>query len=75
MSRSKKKHKIRGITTASTEKQDKRHANRRLRRRVRQQIVADDKPLPKLREVSNVWSFSKDGKVYVPSMSEQDLRK
>lgn len=52
-----------------SEKYDKRLANRRLRRAVNQQLDItpedEDADLPIMREVSNVWSFSKDGKVYI----------
>ncbi|MEM9998201.1 MAG: hypothetical protein AAF809_10920 [Bacteroidota bacterium] len=69
MSRSRKKTPIAGITTARSEKHDKRLANRRLRRRVRQRLAAgrDGTDLPLLREVSNVWTMEKDGKVYFGS--------
>ncbi|QDK81468.1 hypothetical protein EXU85_23795 [Spirosoma sp. KCTC 42546] len=63
MSRSLRKTPILGITTASTEKQDKRWANRRLRRINRVRIRKADEPA-RLREVSNVWDFKKDGKMY-----------
>lgn len=63
MSRSRRKSPVRGIRTSETEKQDKRIANRRLRRAVRVRLSADpDDVLPDLREVSSVWSFEKDGK-------------
>jgi hypothetical protein len=48
-----------GVTTAESEKDDKRQANRCLRRKVRQ-----GKLYLTLREVSNVWAFGKDGKRY-----------
>ncbi|MEM8600972.1 MAG: hypothetical protein AAGF99_13725 [Bacteroidota bacterium] len=66
MSRSRKKTPISGTTTATSEKHDKRLANRRLRRRVRQRLAAghDGTALPLLREVSNVWTMDKDGKLY-----------
>ena len=53
-----------GNTTSGGEKQEKRQANRLLRRRVRQKIGedSDDPGLPVLREVSDIWSMSKDGK-------------
>ncbi len=75
MSRSKKKIKIRGITTAISEKQDKRMANKKLRRGVNQKVKIGNEELPELREVSNVWSFDKDGKRYDHEMSVKDLRK
>jgi len=64
MSRSLKRNPFTGTTTSISEKQEKQSANRRLRREVRRKIDedADDPGLPLLREVSNVWSMSKDGK-------------
>jgi hypothetical protein len=63
MSRSRRKTPVAGLTTAESEKQDKRRANRRLRRRVRAILPAEpDAVLPDLREVSCVWAFDKDGK-------------
>ena len=78
MSRSKKKTKIHGITTAKSEKENKRDANRKLRRIVKQKVNSGKTELPELpelREVSNVWSFDKDGKRYNPEMTEKELRK
>ncbi|MGH2372430.1 MAG: hypothetical protein ACREOC_18040 [Gemmatimonadales bacterium] len=64
MSRSRKKTAIAGITNARSEKLDKRLANRKARRRAREAVrvtpAAD--VFPVLRAVSNVWTFSKDGK-------------
>jgi len=65
MSRSYRHTPIFGITTAKTEKQDKRLANRRWRRICRYVLRSgDSERLPLQREVSNVWSFAKDGKRY-----------
>ncbi len=76
MSRSKRKTKITGITTATSEKEDKRCANRKFRRIVRQKLTSGNiLVLPKLRELSDVWIFEKDGKTYNPNMSEKELRK
>jgi len=64
MSRSRRQQPFCGITTAQSEKQDKRDYNRRFRRVSKQQIQlapeADVKP--DLREYSNPWNLSKDGK-------------
>ena len=57
MSHSRRKTPVFGFTAAVSEKQDKRWANRRLRRAVRQ-----GRRDLRLREVSNVWAFAKDGK-------------
>ena len=75
MSRSKKKTKIQGITTAKSEKENKQEANRKLRRIVKQKVNTQKTDLPQKREVSNVWSFDKDGKRYNSEMTEKDLRK
>lgn len=64
LSRSFRKSPFCGMTTAESEKKDKQLAHRRERRIVRQ--ILDSNPLrpvlPHRREVSNVWSFDKDGK-------------
>ncbi|WP_305983202.1 hypothetical protein [Roseivirga thermotolerans] len=75
MSRSKKKNKIRGITTAESEKQDKRDANRKFRRTINQKVKQGDTELPDLKELSNVWGFDKDGKIYDSEMTKKDMRK
>ena len=75
MSRSHQKTPIRGNTKAESEKQDKQHANRKFRRIVRQKMKAGKDTLPQIREVSNVWTFDKDGKTYDKSMDNRDLRK
>jgi hypothetical protein len=65
MSRSTRRTPISGIRMVSSEKQDKRLANRRLRRIVRCRLMWHfAEVLPDLREVSDVWSFRKDGKTY-----------
>lgn len=66
MSRSYRKHPIGGITTATSEKWDKRQANRTFRRAVQQAIHHGDENMPKLREVSDVWGMGKDGKTRWP---------
>jgi hypothetical protein len=64
MSRSYKKNPAGGITMADSEKKDKRLANRKYRRIVRQALMSwtEDTIIPLLREVSNVWDMDKDGK-------------
>ena len=67
MSRSKRSSPIIGVTTAESEKDDKRAANRALRRVTRQAIRAksiDHDVTPLLREVSDPWSMDKDGKTW-----------
>jgi len=65
MSRSRRKNPFIGIA-GDSDKQDKRKANRKLRRVVKETLHmqdADDiENLPTAKEVSNVWSFTKDGK-------------
>lgn len=76
MSKSYKKTPIFGITTAPSEKQNKRLANRKLRRltnvELRRGSLEDELILPEIRDVSNVWDWDKDGKAYRP---EGDTRK
>lgn len=77
MARSKRHTPIFGMTTHESEKADKRRANRRLRRRVREVVSVSDAPdiLPALREVSSVWSMAKDGRSYRTDATPVDLRK
>ena len=76
MSRSRKKTPIFGITTARSEKEDKRIANRKLRRVVKQELAREpDGVLPVLREVSNVWSMEKDGKLFYHKSRWDDSRR
>lgn len=62
MSRSRRKTPIRGITTADSEKKDKRIANRRLRAATSQAIVQEREVMPEPRDVSDVYDMDKDGK-------------
>lgn len=77
MSGSRKKTPVRGVTSARSEKADKRAANRALRRRVRTTLSVDPSPevIPLPREVSNVWTMAKDGKYYLQDPLPKDLRK
>jgi hypothetical protein len=75
MSNSIKKTKIAGFTTSESEKTEKREANRKYRRTVKQKVKLGNDVFPKIRELSNVWCFSKDGKRYYPELSAKDLRK
>jgi hypothetical protein len=82
MSRSFVRTPITGMTTAVSEKQDKRLANRRLRRSARQRLhevesgaEADAVMVPLLRDVSNVYSFDKDGKQWLDNPEPSDWRK
>lgn len=72
---------------SDSEKMDKRKANRQLRKAVKdmlyksrllqEEILIDVmERLPKLREVSNVWDFEKDGKHYfAPDFSTEEEEK
>ena len=75
MSRSKKKTKIRGITSAKSEKENKQEANRKFRRIVKQKVKLSKVEFPLIKEISNVWSFDKDGKRYDFAMNKRDLTK
>lgn len=61
MSRSSRKTSICGITTAVSEKLDKRRGNRKARRANRVCLAKGAEPI-QTREVSDVWSMAKDGK-------------
>ena len=75
MSRSIKKTKIRGNTTATSEKKDKQNANRKYRRRVNHVVKTAGEEFPLIRENSIVLGFSKDVKIYDSNMDEKDLKK
>jgi hypothetical protein len=64
MSRSLRRHPIIGMTTATSEKEDKQLAHRRHRRRVNEVLgQAPETPvLPHRRETSDPWNMAKDGK-------------
>lgn len=69
MSRSRRHTPIFGNAIARSEKQDKRKANRRFRRKTR--AGAD---LWHVREVSDVWLFAKDGKKWA-NIGPEKMRK
>lgn len=76
MARSKRKTPIFGNSCAASEKQDKRFANRALRRIGKQQIqkCLDFEGLAPtlIKEVSSTWVFAKDGKHYwFPELDSQ----
>ncbi|MDQ2687227.1 MAG: hypothetical protein M3Y28_05095 [Armatimonadota bacterium] len=78
MSRSRKKHPFHGITTADSEKQDKRAYNRRFRHVFHQAIQADPTRdlWPHLREHSDPWGMDKDGKIrFDPANHPKLMRK
>ena len=74
MSRSKIKTPILGIAAVS-DKEGKRQANRAFRRNTRMEVLKGKEIVSLLREVSNVWSFPKDGKRYRNNLPEKYLRK
>lgn len=80
MGKSKKKHPFSGITTSETEKKDKQIANKRLRLRTKQKLKHMEDPdaeiFPEKEEVSNVYSFAKDGKCrFDPELHPKLMRK
>ena len=77
MSRSRRKRPFRGITSATSEKQDKRLANRTLRRRIKEILSLDVEVevLPELRDVSDPWVMDKDGKIrFDPDRYPKEMR-
>ena len=63
MSNSKKKLPIHG-NASNSDKIGKQKANRAFRRKIKVEIQKDEELFSELREISNVWSFPKDGKRY-----------
>jgi hypothetical protein len=67
MSRSKKKTPIHGVTKCKSEKKDKKMWHAKFRHTEKQRLKTedlDDFITTHEREVSNDWSFGKDGKSY-----------
>jgi hypothetical protein len=75
MSRSKIKTPIIGFTTAESDKVGKRQANRAFRRKTSMEVLQGKEIISSLREISNVWSFPKDGKAYRINLDKKYLRK
>lgn len=78
MSRSRRKTPVQGITTAQSEKSDKRAYNRRFRRATKQAVQhsPSDEVMPILREHSDPWGMSKDGKHWFdPQKYPEAMRK
>jgi hypothetical protein len=78
MSRSYRKTPFLQVTGGGSNKQDKRFANRKLRRIVKQALSGwtEYTVLPTLREVSNVWDFSCEAWQYFsPTEHSEWLRK
>jgi hypothetical protein len=74
MSRSWKKNSFCGITCSTSEKEDKERYHRKLRR-INKQILDedDDTLLRSVKEVSDPWLMSKDGKQRFDSNEHPDL--
>ena len=76
MSNSRRQSPVSGVTTATSEKADKRRAHQRLRARTRVALIQDSDVLPALREVSDPWDMPKDGKIrFDPVRSAKGMRK
>lgn len=77
MSRSHRKTPKRGVTTARSEKQDKRLYNRHHRRLIRVLLRLRLNPeievLPHLREHSDPWCMDKDGKTRFNPVEHPEL--
>ena len=75
MSRSRRKKPICGVTTATSEKEEKRMYNRAIRRKNRQLIISENTDLPFVgkREVIDIWSMEKDGKTRFDPIKHKDL--
>ena len=65
ISRSYKKHAVTSCTTSASEKNDKRIAHRVFRKRAKRALKNNKLSLLpfRMRDVSNIWCFAKDGKV------------
>jgi len=78
MGKSTRKTPIVGITTAASEKDDKRLLNRSLRR-INHQILKTDEnadALKQVKEVIDPWSMAKDGKILIdPAKDRRLMRK
>ena len=78
MGKSFKKHPFTGVTTAKSEKKDKRITNKKVRHKVKQtlnyikneeEIEENIKLYLDKKDVSDVWSFAKDGKSRIDKSS------
>jgi hypothetical protein len=65
MARSRRNTPIVPVCSSASEKQDKRFANRALRRALNVAIKTDKEDLPVIDDVSNPWAMAKDGKHYL----------
>ena len=75
MSRSRRKTSIAGIAKSKrkSEKYDKRLANRKQRRVTKEVMSRGKELLPEKREISNVYSFVKDGKRWFDADKHPDI--
>lgn len=79
MARSRRRTPITKITTARSDKRAKRLANRKLRQATNRAILLDnwydDVVMPERKEVSNVYYFPSDGKMYSEDLDAKWRRK
>jgi hypothetical protein len=75
MSRSRRRTPITGWTTAESEKEDKRRANRAFRAAAKEAIRRSEEPPHHIRCVSEVYSWAKDGKTWLGDRHPNLMRK
>ncbi len=75
MSKSLKKTPVFSIVTRASDKKNKKSWNRAFRRTAKSCMLREAEPPIRLREVSDVWSGAKDGKVYRADFDKAELRK
>lgn len=66
MGKSRRRTPISGTCVCRSERTWKELWHRRYRRAVNAAVRADEDVMPHVREISDVWSFGKDGKTYWP---------
>ncbi|MBX7121688.1 MAG: hypothetical protein K1X42_06120 [Opitutaceae bacterium] len=77
MSHSRRKSPFVGVTAAPSAAEDKRRANKRLRRvaKVRVQVNPEEELPAKLKEVSDIWTTAKEGKIRISPGDRVRMRK
>ena len=79
MARSRRHTPIASLAAAVSEKQDQRHANRNCRSALRRALTREGNPdaavLPILRNVSNPWDMTKDGRSWFGHCFPELMRK
>ncbi len=75
MSRSRRHTPIFASTTCKSDKEDKTLARRRWRKACKAALNKGSETFPTLRDVSDVWSFGKDGKGWWKDASEKMMRR